>query len=230
MRTTAKRWLMALALAAFGVILGQFVAANGFRGRPGGHMAFHPGFGGQGMAFHSVPTGRGMTEHGHSWTGHTARRFPARRSDDRGFREPSSMRYTGDVFPHHSGWAHEGREYAGWSHMPWYWSPWAFGIGWDPYWWPGYWGPATGYYDGYGAGAIKLKTDQKTAQVFIDGAYAGTVGELKTIHLRPGEYDLEIQAADGRVFQDHFYVLAGKTLKITPTFRPAGEPARSDGS
>ncbi len=232
MRTTAKRWLTTLALAAFSVVLGQFVAADGFRGRPGGGMAFHPGFGGHGMTIHSVPAGRGMMGHGRSWTGHTARSFPARRSGDRLFRGASSMRFTGDAVPRHSLWAHGGRVYAGWYHVPWYWSPWAFGIGWDPYWWPGYWGPAVGYgyYDGSGAGAIKLKTDQKTAQVFIDGAYAGTVGELKSIRLRPGAYDLEIQTADGRVFQDHVYVLSGKTLKITPTFRPAGAPARPEGS
>src|SRR3984893_10251634 len=49
------------------------------------------------------------------------------------------------------------------------------------------------------------------AEVYIDGAYAGTVGKLKTMHLRPGSYDIEVLAAGRTQFDKKVYVAAGKT-------------------
>jgi len=40
----------------------------------------------------------------------------------------------------------------------------------------------------------------KDASVFVDGGYAGTVGKLKTFHLRPGAYNIELRDHDGRSF------------------------------
>jgi hypothetical protein len=59
------------------------------------------------------------------------------------------------------------------------------GPGFGPYGWYGY-----GWYGPYGygypfgvpnAGQVKLDTDIKDAEVFINGSYAGTVGKLKTM-------------------------------------------------
>ena len=52
----------------------------------------------------------------------------------------------------------------------------------------------SGYYYGYpNAGEVKLDTKVKDAGVFINGAYAGTTHDNKTMHLRPGTYNIEIQ-------------------------------------
>ncbi len=89
-----------------------------------------------------------------------------------------------------------------------------------PYWGP-YWGS---YYGGYGgpayaypnSGEIKLDTKVKDAQVFINGAYAGTTHENKSMHLRPGNYNIEIRRAGTTQYSAKLYVVAGKTLKIHP--------------
>ncbi len=84
----------------------------------------------------------------------------------------------------------------------------------NPY-WAGYWGP---YYAPYGyypnVGEVKLDTKMKDAQVFIDGAYAGTTHENKTMHLRPGNYNIEIRDNGETLLSQRVYVVAGKTLHL----------------
>ena len=84
-----------------------------------------------------------------------------------------------------------------------------------PFWGP-YWGPAYGY--GYypNSGEIKLDTKVKDAQVFVNGAYAGTTHENKTMHLRPGSYNIEIREAGQTHFSQKVFVAAGKTLHLHP--------------
>ncbi|HME06572.1 MAG TPA: PEGA domain-containing protein [Bryobacteraceae bacterium] len=90
-----------------------------------------------------------------------------------------------------------------------------YGAGWyGPYWGP-YWGPY-GYYAYPQAGQIKLDTKVKDAQVFINGAYAGTTHENKSMHLRPGGYNIEIREAGKTQFSQRVYVAAGKTLHLRP--------------
>jgi PEGA domain len=91
--------------------------------------------------------------------------------------------------------------------------------GWyGPYWGPAYWGPYWGpYYGGYPyAGEVKLDTKVKDAQVFINGAYAGTTKEDKTMHLRPGSYKIEIREGEKTAFSQQVYVAAGKTIHLHP--------------
>ena len=83
---------------------------------------------------------------------------------------------------------------------------------WGPY-WGGYWGPSYAYAN---SGEIKLDTKVKDAHVFINGAYAGTTKENKSMHLRPGNYKLEIREAGTTQYADNVYVVAGKTLHIHP--------------
>lgn len=51
------------------------------------------------------------------------------------------------------------------------------------------------------SGEVKLDTKVKAAQGFINGAYAGTTHEDKSMHLRPGGYNIQIkeggQTAEG---------------------------------
>ena len=96
---------------------------------------------------------------------------------------------------------------------------------------PGYYGPAW-YGPGWGwygpgpyayerapiTGSVKIDTKMKDAGVYVDGGFAGTVDQLKTFHLRPGEHDIELRTHDGQSFYtEHINVIAGKTLKINPS-------------
>ena len=90
-----------------------------------------------------------------------------------------------------------------------------------PYGWYGY-----GWYGPYGmygatpnAGKVKLDTNVKDAQVFINGNYAGTVGQLKTMVLRSGKYTIEVRPPGRAPFQQQIYVVAEKTIKLHPDFR-----------
>jgi hypothetical protein len=88
-----------------------------------------------------------------------------------------------------------------------------------PFWGP-YWGPyGAPYYGSYylpNSGEIKLDTKVKDAQVYINGAYAGTTHQNKTMYLRPGSYKLEIKEAGRTQYAERVYVTAGKTLHIRP--------------
>ena len=100
----------------------------------------------------------------------------------------------------------------------------AYGWGWySPYWGPNPYG--YGYY-GYApaTGAVKFDTDVKDAEVYIDGAYAGTVGKLKTVNLRPGSYDIEVRALGRTQFDKKVYIAAGKTLHLNPDLRIQAQP------
>src|SRR5258708_39242354 len=86
-----------------------------------------------------------------------------------------------------------------------------------PYWGP-YWGPYYGgYYSAYpNAGEVKLDTKVKDAQVFINGAYAGTTHHNKSMYLRQGNYTIEIKEVGRTRYAEKIYVVAGKTLHLHP--------------
>lgn len=86
---------------------------------------------------------------------------------------------------------------------------------WGPYWGygPGYWGP---YYVQPNAGEVKLETKVKTADVFINGSYAGTTKHNREMFLRPGTYSIEIREGGHTRFAKKVFVVAGKTLKLRP--------------
>jgi hypothetical protein len=99
-----------------------------------------------------------------------------------------------------------------------------FGPAYVPFGWYDWYGPYYyGYYgfDPYGprasaTGEVKLDTKIKNAEVFVNGDYAGTVKQLKTMRMRPGNYDFSIRAAGREPFEEKVYVVAGKTLKLHP--------------
>jgi hypothetical protein len=83
----------------------------------------------------------------------------------------------------------------------------------DPFWYP-YPPYPPGYY-AENVGYIKLQTERKDAEVFVDGGYAGTAGQLKKFALRPGSHDLVLKDRDGRPFyQERVAVILGKTTKV----------------
>ena len=84
---------------------------------------------------------------------------------------------------------------------------------WGPY-WGGYWGP--GYYAYPNTGTVKVDTKLKDAQIFINGAFAGNTHDHKTMHLRPGTYNVEIREGGQSVLSQRVYVTAGQTLHLHP--------------
>jgi hypothetical protein len=96
-----------------------------------------------------------------------------------------------------------------------------------PYGWYGpYYGPYPyGPYLVANVGQVKLDTHVKEADVFIDGSYAGTLRDLKTIMMRPGNYDISVRAPGRETFEQKIYVVAGKTLKLRPELRVQSTPA-----
>jgi len=100
---------------------------------------------------------------------------------------------------------------SGFAPMGWY------GYGYGPFYRPY---PYGAYYGVPNAGQVKLDTKVKDAQVFVDGAYAGTSGKLKTMWMRPGTYTIELRATGQTQFAEKIYVVAGKTVHVEPGFHP----------
>ena len=101
------------------------------------------------------------------------------------------------------------------------------GPGFGPYgWYASYYGPYPyGPYLVANVGQVKLDTHVKEADVFIDGSYAGTLRDLKSMMMRPGNYDISVRAPGREVFEQKIYVVAGKTLKLRPELRVQSTPA-----
>ena len=91
---------------------------------------------------------------------------------------------------------------------PWFWGPYGYAA---PYWGYGYSMPAN-------AGKVKIETHQKDAQVYIDGAYAGTAKDVKDMWLRAGAHNIEVRAPGNQRYSERVYVVSGKTLKLEPGF------------
>jgi hypothetical protein len=93
------------------------------------------------------------------------------------------------------------------------------GGGFGPYWGPGpyYWGaPAYGYYYAPATGEIKIDTKVKDAEVWVNGAFAGTVKDAHSLHLRPGSYTIEVRHGGQEVLSQQVFVAAGKTVHLNP--------------
>ena len=111
---------------------------------------------------------------------------------------------------------------------PAYWGPAWYGPGWV--YGPGYyWGPGYGYAPGPASGSVKIDTKAKDALVYVDGGYAGTVGNLKTFHLKAGEHDIELRDPSGHAYyQEHVNMLASKTLDLNPNVPLPNSPVPKD--
>ncbi len=85
----------------------------------------------------------------------------------------------------------------------------------DPFLWTPFYAP--GYFGGFnhrpGLGDVKIQVPDRGATVYLNGAYAGQLSDLKNIWLQPGVYHLEVRDSQSRLTQK-IYVLSGKTLKI----------------
>ncbi len=98
-----------------------------------------------------------------------------------------------------------------------------YGPGWGLGWYSPYWGYPYGYgYGSYGSGPrygdVKVTGAGKDAMVYVDGGYAGKVGDLKKFRLSAGNHNIELRDPSGHTFlQEKIDVLPGKTLDIHGT-------------
>jgi len=93
-----------------------------------------------------------------------------------------------------------------------------YGPGWGLGWYGPYWGYpyANGYYGaGPRYGDVKIVGVGKDAMVYVDGGYAGKVGDLKKFRLAVGDHNVELRDPSGHPFhQEKIDVIPGKTLEI----------------
>lgn len=90
--------------------------------------------------------------------------------------------------------------------------PW--GYGYDPYYLGAY--PMVVHPN---AGEIRLDTKVKDAEVFVNGAFAGTAGDLKSMWLQQGTYNLELRSPGRAPYTAKIYVVNGKTMHVRPELR-----------
>src|ERR1700677_5326219 len=69
------------------------------------------------------------------------------------------------------------------------------------------------------AGYVEFDTQEKQAQVFINGSYAGTVKQLGTITMLAGGYTIEVRDPGYKAFQENIFVAPGKTIKVHPALQ-----------
>lgn len=98
-----------------------------------------------------------------------------------------------------------------------------YNAGWySPFFYNPFYSPFYGFYGPYAGnftyapdkGEVKLNANPKDAQVFLDGAYAGTAQHLKDMWLDSGAYDLSVSSPGKETFHQRIYVISGKKLKI----------------
>ena len=91
--------------------------------------------------------------------------------------------------------------------------PWGY-YGYDPFFYGAY--PMVTHPD---AGLVKLDTKVKDAEVYVNGAFAGTAGDLKSMWLRQGTYNLEVRSPGRAPYTARVYVVNGKTMHVRPDLR-----------
>lgn len=85
------------------------------------------------------------------------------------------------------------------------------------YWGSGYGPYAYGFAPSYSnTGEVKIDTKVKDADVFVNGAFAGTTKDVHNMHLRPGDYTIEVRYRGQPGFSERVYVVAGKTIHLHP--------------
>src|ERR1700682_922615 len=87
--------------------------------------------------------------------------------------------------------------------------------------WPFAPGFATGFVYQPNMGEVKIQTNNKTAWVYLDGAFAGRADHLRRMWLDPRLHHFEVRDGNRR-FAQRLYVLTGKTLKLTPELMEQG--------
>lgn len=122
----------------------------------------------------------------------------------------AGMATQGDAAMHYRGGVFVGPVYRSWGP----------GWGYGPYWGPAY-GPVYVGNSHPNSGQIKFDLKDKSAAVYVDGAYAGLTKDVNGKWFRSGKYDLELRREDGATYHQRVFVTPGNTLRVRPEFIPA---------
>ena len=90
-------------------------------------------------------------------------------------------------------------------------SGWGYGWGWYPYW--GAYYPLDGY-SMDSRGTVKISDSNKSDQVYINGALAGSISKTHNFKLSPGRYDIQIRQGAKQILNEPVYVISGKTIEL----------------
>jgi hypothetical protein len=64
-------------------------------------------------------------------------------------------------------------------------------------------------------GELKINTNDKDARVYVDGGYLGIARKLKKFDLRPGNHEVELRDARGKVlFGEKVAIVPGRTTEF----------------
>jgi hypothetical protein len=76
-------------------------------------------------------------------------------------------------------------------------------------------------------GVVRFQVYPKATEVYIDGYYAGIVGDFGKLRLEPGPHDITLYLDGHRTFEETVYSTAGSTVRIHHEMEPLapGEPA-----
>jgi hypothetical protein len=128
----------------------------------------------------------------------------------------------------HHGGGHAVVFAGGYYYHPYFYDPW-FGP-WGP-WYPPY---AYGYYPQFFAppeADLRILVKPNTAEVYVDGYFAGTVNEFdgvfQRLHVPPGQHEITLHLQGYRTVHQKLYLPANTTYKLRYTMEPlaAGETA-----
>jgi hypothetical protein len=117
--------------------------------------------------------------------------------------------------------------YHGASWGPSFYNPWwGFGPGW------GWYYPPSPYYPYFGrpAASVRVEVSPKTAEVYVDGHFAGMVddfdGFFQRLDLAPGGYEITVYQEGFRTYSERLYLRAGHTFRMKHVLEPLapGEP------
>ena len=84
------------------------------------------------------------------------------------------------------------------------------------HWYPGpYWYHGPMYFPAPTIGELKITTEDKDARVYVDGGYLGIARKLKKFDLRPGNHEVELRDARGKVlFEEKVAIVPGRTTEF----------------
>ncbi len=118
--------------------------------------------------------------------------------------------------------------YNPWFQYPYGWGAWGGWNNWGGYGGPGWggagwgqgWGGGFSPYGGgvYNGASIRLQITPRTAEVYVDGYYAGTVdqfdGAFQRLRVEPGEHDVAVYADGFRTLRQRLYVQPLATVNL----------------
>ncbi len=116
-----------------------------------------------------------------------------------------------------------------WGRSPYGWyDPFLWGGMWHggPYapWWP--YAPWLAPNPALPTGTVRLKVAPPQARVILNGAFAGTVEELRELRLPPGVFQVQFDSAGFQEQQQKMYILSGKTMRLEVTLQPQPQGAK----